>query len=274
MHTNVRITGLDFSHRIRAVHFEMGDRPHTVEARFVLVSFGANVLARVLQRPYAPDATHEGSVVKMNMLLRRLPRLRARDISPREAFCGTFHIDEAYAQMNRSHRQAAAGQLPERVPCETYCHSLTDESILSRDLQARGFHTLTLFALDTPWRLFRDENGEMRRHAMRKCFDGLNACLAEPIEECLAVSKDGEPCVETMTPIDLEEALGHYRGNIFHAALTFPFAEERESVGSWGVETEFPNVFVCGSSARRGGGVSGIPGHNAAMKVLEVLKSS
>jgi phytoene dehydrogenase-like protein len=33
-------------------------------------------------------------------------------------------------------------------------------------------------------------------------------------------------------------------------------------------------VFFCGSSASRGGAVSGIPGHNAAMKVLELCKSS
>jgi hypothetical protein len=31
-------------------------------------------------------------------------------------------------------------------------------------------------------------------------------------------------------------------------------------------------VFLCGSSAHRGGAVSGIPGHNAAMKVLELIK--
>jgi phytoene dehydrogenase-like protein len=68
--------------------------------------------------------------------------------------------------------------------------------------------------------------------------------------------------------VDLEEELGLYRGNIFHAALAFPFAENSDAVGSWGVETEYPNVFICGSSARRGGAVSGIPGHNAAMKIL------
>ena len=34
------------------------------------------------------------------------------------------------------------------------------------------------------------------------------------------------------------------------------------------LETEHPNVFICGAGARRGGGVSGIPGHNAAMAVL------
>jgi phytoene dehydrogenase-like protein len=40
------------------------------------------------------------------------------------------------------------------------------------------------------------------------------------------------------------------------------------------VETEWENVFLCGSSAHRGGAVSGIPGHNAAMKVLELVKTA
>ena len=86
------------------------------------------------------------------------------------------------------------------------------------------------------------------------------------------MANNGEPCVETKTPVDLEVELNLYRGNIFQAALAFPFAESHDAIGQWGVETEFPNVFVCGSSARRGGGVSGIPGHNAAMKIFEMLK--
>jgi len=59
-----------------------------------------------------------------------------------------------------------------------------------------------------------------------------------------------------------------YHGNIFHDAPSWPFAETEEQAGTWGVETEWENVFICGSSAQRGGAVSGIPGHNAAMKVL------
>jgi phytoene dehydrogenase-like protein len=254
------------------VQFELGNHSHTVDARFVLVNFGPNVLAQYLQKPYQPDSTHEGSVVKINMLLHRLPRLRASGVSAKDAFAGTFHIDERYEQMKRSHQQAAQAQLPENIPCEIYCHTLTDDSILSPELRARGFNTLTLFALDTPWRLFSSDNSGMRSRAQRKCLEGLNAYLAEPIEECLATAKSGEPCIETKTPVDLEEALGMYHGNIFHTALTFPFAESSDTVGTWGVETEFPNVFICGSSARRGGAVSGIPGHNAAMKVLEILK--
>jgi phytoene dehydrogenase-like protein len=37
----------------------------------------------------------------------------------------------------------------------------------------------------------------------------------------------------------------------------------------WGVATELDNVLLCGAGARRGGGVSGIAGHNAAQAVLE-----
>jgi phytoene dehydrogenase-like protein len=272
MYTNVSIKTLDFSTHTRTVHFELAEKSHTVDARFVLVNFGANVFAELLQRPFQPDPTNEGSVVKINMLLHRLPRLRASGISARDAFSGTFHIDEGYEQMKLSYQQAARMQLPDKIPCEIYCHTLTDDSILSPQLRARGFHTLTLFALDTPWALFHQNNAEMRERATHKCLEGLNAFLAEPIQDCLAVAKNGDLCVEIKTPVDLEEALGLYHGNIFHAALTFPFAENNNAIGSWGVETEFPNVFICGSSARRGGAVSGIPGHNAAMKILQILK--
>jgi phytoene dehydrogenase-like protein len=206
--------------------------------------------------------------LKVNMLLKRLPRLRA-GVSPKDGFAGTFHIDEGYDGMQRSFEEAGRQALPSKVPCEVYCHTLTDNSILSPELRERGFHTLTLFGLDMPWRLFKDDNEGMRKRALGRCLEGLNSYLAEPIEGCLAVAKDGSPCVEVKSPVDLERELGMYRGNIFHSALSWPFAENRDPVGSWGVETEFPNVFVCGSSARRGGAVSGIPGHNAAMKALE-----
>ena len=58
-------------------------------------------------------------------------------------------------------------------------------------------------------------------------------------------------------------------GHIFHRDLTWPFAESDDEIGRWGVETELANVWLCGAGARRGGAVSGIPGHNAARAVIE-----
>jgi phytoene dehydrogenase-like protein len=100
---------------------------------------------------------------------------------------------------------------------------------------------------------------------------GLNRQLDEPIEDCLALDREGRRCVEIKTPVDLEQELGLDRGNIFHAAPSWFFAENAEQSGRWGVETPFDRIYRCGSSAMRGGAVSGIPGHNAAKCIFEEL---
>ena len=69
------------------------------------------------------------------MVLARLPRLRDPDVSATEAFTGTFHVNEGYAQLQTAHAEAAAGSIPALPPCELYCHTLTDPSILSAELQ-------------------------------------------------------------------------------------------------------------------------------------------
>jgi phytoene dehydrogenase-like protein len=259
---------LNVTGKQRSVEFRVDGKRETVDARFLLVNFGRNVFAKFTGRLLQPDRTDEGSVFKMNMLLRRLPGLKAKKYPATDAFCGTFHSDEGYEHMNVSYDQASEGRLPQKMPCEMYCHTLTDDSILAPDLREQGFHTMTLFGLDAPWSLFARDNENVRREAEKKFLASVNQWLEEPIESCLAEARDGRPCIESKSPVDIEDALGMYHGNIFQNAPTFPFAERKEQAGTWGVETEYENVFFCGSSALRGGAVSGIPGHNAAMKVL------
>ncbi len=270
--TNVDLTHVDLA--ARAVAFEISGKKQAVESRFLLVNFGRNVLAKYSDETYEPEAVDEGSVFKINMLLRRLPKLKAKKYPPDQAWCGTFHSDEGYEQMNRSYEQAAKGRLPDKTPCEVYCHTLTDETILSPELREKGFHTITLFGLDTPYSLFEKNNETMRKQAEKKFLESMNQWLEEPLEDCLAVARDGSPCIESKSPVDIENSLGMYHGNIFQDAPTWPFATKKEQVGKWGVETEWENVFLCGSSALRGGAVSGIPGHNAAKKVLEIIGGS
>ncbi|MGW4110072.1 phytoene desaturase family protein [Actinosynnema sp. NPDC004786] len=238
----------------------------TVGARFVLSGVAPSTLDRLCGRPAAPVA--EGCQVKVNMLLERLPRFRS-GVDPRVAFAGTLHVDESYGQLEAAYRESAAGRTPSVLPAEMYCHTLTDPSILAPELVARGWHTLTLFGLHTPAALFERDNAGLRDELVGRYLAGLNAHLEEPIESCLARDANGEPCLEARTPLDLESELGLPRGNIFHDELAWPFAEHEEEVGRWGVETDVANLFVCGAGARRGGGVSGIGGHNAAMAVLE-----
>jgi phytoene dehydrogenase-like protein len=270
--TGVRIRRLGLSGEKRIVELDVTGKTENVEARFLLVNFGRNVLGKFTGKPFQPDATDEGSVFKINMLLRKLPKLKAKKYAATQAWCGTFHSDEGYEQMNASYNCASQSRLPEKTPCEVYCHTITDDSILGPDLRKQGYHTMTLFGLDTPWNVFARDNASMRKEAERKFLASINRWLVEPIEDCLAVAGDGSPCIESKSPVDIEDSLGMYHGNIFHDAPTWPFAITKTKVGTWGVETEYENVFFCGSSALRGGAVSGIPGHNAAMKVLEALK--
>jgi len=211
----------------------------------------------------------QGSQIKMNMLLTRLPRLKS-GIDPRIAFAGTFHINESYSHLNQSYQVAARGQMPDRLPLEMYCHTLTDPSILSEELANKGYHTLTLFGLHTDASLFDSHPEQARDAAVASALASLNEYLEDPIESVLARNSDGSFALEAKSPLDLEESIGLPRGNIFHRDLDFPFIEDDEAseIPQWGCETDDPHIFIAGAGAKRGGGVSGIAGHNAAMAVL------
>ena len=271
--TNVHLVEVDLSDKAKTIRFQVEGKSQTVEARFLLVNFGRNVLAKYSGKAYRPEAVDEGSVFKINMLLRRLPKLKAKKYPAEQAWCGTFHSDEGYKEMNASYEQAAKGRLPDKTPCEVYCHTLTDDSILSPELRQKGFHTITLFGLDAPYSLFAEDNEKTRKQAEKKFLASMNQWLEEPLEDCLAVARDGSLCIESKSPVDIENSLGMYHGNIFQDSPTWPFATRKEQIGTWGVETDWKNVFLCGSSALRGGAVSGIPGHNAARKVLELIQA-
>jgi phytoene dehydrogenase-like protein len=217
-----------------------------------------SVLAKLRGRP-APDVP-EGCQTKVNLLLERLPRLRC-GIAAEDAFAGTFRLHEREDELEAAFAAASAGELPDPAPAELYCHSLTDPSIVPPAL-----HTLTLFGLHTPASLFRADEERAKQVLLDRYLDQLDALLAEPIRDCLARDAHGEPCAEVRSPLDLERELGLPAGNIFHGDLAWPWAEGGD--GRWGVETDDERIVLCGAGAVRGGGVSGIAGHNAAQAVL------
>ena len=237
---------------------------NTIYCKYLLSNAAPQVLAKL--RGMKPPESLEGSQLKINMLLKQMPRLKS-GMDPRDAFAGTFHINESFTQLESAFQQAQSGKIPSTLPLEMYCHTLTDHSILSAELQREGYHTLTLFGLHTPAALFDLNHDAQRKAAMDAAIRSLNEYLIDPIESVLARSSTGELAIEVKTPLDIEAAIGLPRGNIFHRDLDFPFREDGEAPG-WGVETDDPRIFICGAGAKRGGGVSGIPGHNAAMAVL------
>jgi phytoene dehydrogenase-like protein len=247
-------------------HADRDGAERAVGARRILAAVAPAELDRLRCRAPAQPPP-EGAQLKVNLVLARLPRLRDPSVEPARAFAGTLHVNESATQLQAARDEAAAGEIPALVPCEAYCHTLTDRSILGPALAQAGAHTLTVFGLHMPARLFAAEGA--RERALDATLRSLDSVLAEPIAGCLLRDAGGAPCVEARTPLDLERELRMPGGHIFHRDLAWPFAEHDAEAGRWGVETDDPTILLCGAGARRGGGVSGIPGHNAAMAVLD-----
>ena len=241
---------------------------HAYTAKDLLFAAAPQHLAR-LRGQAAPDSL-EGSQIKINMLLSRLPRLKS-GVDPRLAFAGTFHVNESYSQFESAYATARRGEMPQPLPLEIYCHSLTDPTILSAELIEKGFQTLTLFGLHTPAKLFDADPERAKALAKERAIASLNQYLLDPIESVLAPCNDGSLAIEVKSPLDLEKDISLPRGNIFHRDLDFPFIDGDTGSGDqplWGAETDDPHIYLAGAGARRGGGVSGIAGHNAAMALL------
>ncbi|MDQ3740393.1 MAG: FAD-dependent oxidoreductase, partial [Actinomycetota bacterium] len=237
-----------------AVTWREEGEERAASAEWVLANVAPAELARLRGVPAPPSAP--GAQTKVNLLLDRLPRLRS-GVAPEDAFAGTFRLDERDDQLEAAYAQAASGRVPDAPPAELYCHTLTDPSI------ADGRHTLTLFGLHTPPGVFGEDT---KRVLLRRYLAALDQQLDEPIRDCLARDAEGEPCIEVKSPLDLERELRLPAGNIFHGSLDWPWSDDASD--PWGVATDDPRIVLCGAAARRGGGVSGVAGHNAAMHVL------
>jgi phytoene dehydrogenase-like protein len=259
--TGATVTGLETRPDGVTVHWTdaEGNR-HAVDGGYAVGGAAPAVLDELLGATPAPRPS--GSQLKVNMVLRRLPGLRSR-ADPRRAFSGTVHVDEAASQIDAAYAQAAAGRLPDVIPFEVYCHSLTDPTIVG----STGLHTLTLFGLHTPAELYAAPG--VREEAVRRVVAQLDAHLTEPLADCLALDAEGRPCLQASSPLDVEAALAMPGGHIFHGDLSWPVAATPEQAGTWGVATDHQRVVAASSGGTvRGGAVSGLGGFAAAQQLL------
>ena len=180
--------------------------------------------------PTVGGPTPQGAQLKINVLLRRLPKLRDPTIAPGVAFSGTFHVHEGFDNLARSHRQAAAGSIPTTPPCEIYCHTLSDPSILGPALD--GMHTLTLFGLHMPPELFTAAGA--KDQAVQSTLAALDSVLDEPIADVIAVDINGDPCIEAKTPLELQNDVGSARWQHLPPAAAVAVGTDLRSRGDLG----------------------------------------
>jgi len=75
-----------------------------------------------------------------------------------------------------------------------------------------------------------------------------------------------------LSPLDLERDFGLIGGDIFHGALSIDqLFSARPMLGHGDYRGPLKGLYMCGSGTHPGGGVTGVPGHNAAREILRDL---
>jgi phytoene dehydrogenase-like protein len=200
----------------------------------------------------------ESASFRMNVALSELPNFTCRPgtetalhhqsgviIGPTMAY-----LEDAYSDA-RSHGYSRRPVVEMLIP------STVDDS-----LAPPGMHVASLFCQHFPrnlpggasWDDTREEAADTIVDAVTRFAPNFRAAiLARQIH----------------SPLDLERKFGLTGGDIFHGALSLDqLWSNRPVMGHADYRTPVANLYLCGSGAHPGGGVTGIPGHNAAREIL------
>ena len=250
--------------RVRGVILESGE---TIGARRVV----ANVNPRLLFLELVDGADLEPAFVRrmqeyrcgsasfrMNVALSELPDFTAvPGKTPRPHHMAGIFISPSLGYMDRAYTDARQQGWSEAPVIEMLIPSTVDDS-----LAPAGAHVASLFcqhfAPVLPGGRSWDEEKE---RAADLVVDTVNRYAPN-----FSTSIVGR---QVLSPLDLEREFGLTGGDIFHGALTLDqLFSARPLLGYGNYRGPVKGLYLCGAGAHPGGGVSGIPGHNAAREIL------
>lgn len=201
-----------------------------------------------------------GSMARLHLLIDELPHYIGFDsaaLGPQHrghAILGGSEerFEEAYIAMLR-------GVFPEQFPIEAIIQSATDDT-----LTPKGKHALILGVQNLPFTLAEGDWDSRRQEFQDRVLDSLFKFAPNLRHHILGC--------HTITPLDLERTYGITGGNIFHVAMTIEHMfGNRPLTELSDYRTPVRNLYLCGAGTHPGGGVSGVPGHNAAQVVIADL---
>ncbi|MEK6987042.1 MAG: NAD(P)/FAD-dependent oxidoreductase [Candidatus Thermoplasmatota archaeon] len=199
-----------------------------------------------------------GVVTKVNCVLSELPDFTCRPgrtVQPHHK--GYIDVCPTVDYLERAWDDAKWGN-PSKAPfLDCVLHSVTDPS-----LAPPGKFTLSIYSQYFPYRLAKGNWDDRREEAGDTIIETL-AQFAPNLTH--AIEKR-----EVITPLDMEREWGLLHGCIYQTDMTPDQLFSLRPVPGWsGYRTPVEDLYICGSSAHPGGGVTGAPGRNAAMVALE-----
>ncbi|MGE7467914.1 phytoene desaturase family protein [Bosea sp. NPDC003192] len=197
---------------------------------------------------------------RMNLALSELPRFTSLP-EPGDHLTAGIIIAPSLAYMDRAHAQARLSGWSSEPIVEMLIPSTLDDS-----LAPPGRHVVSLFCQHVAPQLPDGESWDKHR-------DTVADLMIETVDRYAPGFRASVIGQLALAPSDLEERFGLVGGDIFHGRLTLDqLFSARPVLGHADYRMPVPGLYLCGSGAHPGGGVTGAPGHNAARSVLADLK--
>jgi phytoene dehydrogenase-like protein len=206
-----------------------------------------------------------GVVSKVNLVVAGLPRFAAAKGQDESLARGRILIAPGIDAMERAHDAAKYGRVAGDLVLEATIPSLIDPSLVAD--APDGTHVVSVIAQPTPYRLREGSwDDEGRREAV---VDGVIATLERYAPGFANLVRERE----VLTPLDLEREYGLTGGHPLHGEPGLDqFFLWRPFLGHARYRLPLDGLYLAGSGAHPGGGVTGQPGQNAAREILADLK--
>jgi phytoene dehydrogenase-like protein len=203
---------------------------------------------------------------KINIACQRPPQYASLERALADGALGNFayptyaHIAPDIEYLERAYDDAKYGWYSARPFITPVVPSLVDDT-----LAPSGKHVVNLFGGHAPYKL------EGAEWAAEK--DNFKKCVFDVLDTFAPGFSSDVIHAQVLVPEDLEAMVGLPQGHIFHGELALEQLFFKRPIAHYAdYRTPIAGLYLCGSSAHPGGGVSGIPGHNAAREILADLK--
>jgi phytoene dehydrogenase-like protein len=152
---------------------------------------------------------------------------------------------------------------------EVVISSTLDDTLVDTSVAPPGAHVASLFCQQVNPAM-PDESGDGGWDAHR---DTVAQLMIDTVDDYAPNFSRSVLGYEALSPLDLERRIGLVGGDIFHGALgPDQMFSARPLLGQGNYRGAFRQLYLCGSGTHPGGGVTGLPGRNAAREILKDLK--
>ncbi len=219
----------------------------------------ASLLAGDTRRRIEAYRSHSATF-RMNVALSELPRFAGITSQTPDMFQGAIEICPSLAYMRRAFSSALSNGWSDNPIISLWLPSTQDDT-----LAPAGGHVASLFCQHFQRHLPKGRTwDDTREQVADHVIDTVNRHAPN-----FRASVLGR---QIKSPLDIERDLGMVGGDIFHGALHLDqLFSLRPLPGYSAYQMPVDNLYLCGSGAHPGGGVSGLPGRNAATEILRAL---